>query len=263
MDSDHDQPGGIPQQPSPTSCGAPIQGSGWSGHGLQLSPEQVDAVRRVAEIATAHEPALTGLLTRVVDAVPGATLAGLDHRIKQFDSLARKAATLLDRRMSLADACEHLNDPVRFTVVAPRQRYTAVTRSVIATLEDRRLTLEGHWNNWGRPGYQGLNTTWLTSARIRFEIQFHTPESYRAARETHAWYERRRLPGNLPEARLRLQQRIEEAYAQVPTPPGASGMLPGRSGRVRARAVSRTGPVPDAVARTTRRSRTAPGLGRD
>ena len=35
-------------------------------------------------------------------------------------------------------------------------------------------------NYWADPEYKGINTRWLTAEGQRFEVQFHTPDSFHA-----------------------------------------------------------------------------------
>ena len=35
-------------------------------------------------------------------------------------------------------------------------------------------------NSWGEVEYKGINTRWVTQEGQRFEVQFHTPESFHA-----------------------------------------------------------------------------------
>ena len=52
---------------------------------------------------------------------------------------------------------------------------------------------KNHWRD--DPEYKGINTRWVTPEGQRFEVQFHTAESYHAKQEvTHGSYERLRSP---------------------------------------------------------------------
>ena len=56
-------------------------------------------------------------------------------------------------------------------------------------------------NSWSNPEYKGVNTRWMTPDGQRFEVQFHTPESFHAKHEvTHQAYERIRNPVNSQDA---------------------------------------------------------------
>ncbi len=50
-------------------------------------------------------------------------------------------------------------------------------------------------NSWTDAEYKGINTRWVTPDGQRFEVQFHTQESFHAKHHvTHAAYERIRDP---------------------------------------------------------------------
>ena len=74
-------------------------------------------------------------------------------------------------------------------------------------------------NYWGDPEYKGINTRWITQQGQRFEVQFHTPESFHAKEVlTHKAYERiRDTTTSRPELReLHAFQRELSAWIQVP-----------------------------------------------
>jgi hypothetical protein len=76
---------------------------------------------------------------------------------------------------------------------------------------------------WTDPEYKGINTRWVTQRGQRFEVQFHTPESFHAKEVvTHKAYERiRDLTTSRPElGELHAFQR--EVSARVRTPDGAA-----------------------------------------
>ena len=59
--------------------------------------------------------------------------------------------------------------------------------------EYRMVYSKNHWCD--DPEYKGINTRWVTPEGQRFEVQFHTAESYHAKQEvTHGSYERLRNP---------------------------------------------------------------------
>jgi len=50
-------------------------------------------------------------------------------------------------------------------------------------------------NSWDDAEYKGINTRWVTEGGQRFEVQFHTPESFHAKQYvTHGAYGRTRNP---------------------------------------------------------------------
>src|SRR4029078_4420048 len=66
----------------------------WRGeNGLTLMGKDLLRVEDFANAAKLNEPAITNALKNMVGALPTSELAGLDFRLKGFDSLARKVAT--------------------------------------------------------------------------------------------------------------------------------------------------------------------------
>jgi len=77
-------------------------------------------------------------------------------------------------------------------------------------------------NSWGDPEYKGINTRWVTPEGQRFEVQFHTPESYHAKQEiTHEAYERIRNPLTNDDERSELKAFQREVTSWIPVPEGA------------------------------------------
>ncbi|HVA75657.1 MAG TPA: hypothetical protein VNF71_13950 [Acidimicrobiales bacterium] len=83
------------------------------------------------------------------------------------------------------------------------------------------MTVVEERNRWRGPGYRGINVRLATRDHRRFEIQFHTPESYAANKATRGQYEERRLETTSPKRRDELDVAIDAAFDDVPIPPGA------------------------------------------
>jgi hypothetical protein len=73
-------------------------------------------------------------------------------------------------------------------------------------------------NYWTHPEYKGVNTRWVTPDGQRFEVQFHTPDSFHAKHHvTHLAYERIRNATSRAELReLHAFQREVSSWIQVP-----------------------------------------------
>ena len=73
----------------------------------------------------------------------------------------------------------------------------------------------------GRHGYKGINTRWVTQEGQRFEVQFHTPESFHAKQNvTHRAYERLRnlLTSDAERGELESFQREVSSRIELPEP---------------------------------------------
>jgi len=81
-------------------------------------------------------------------------------------------------------------------------------------------------NSWDHPEYKGINTRWTTPEGRRFELQFHTPESYHAKQEvTHKAYERIRNRMTTSTERAELNAFQREVSSWIPVPEGANNLL--------------------------------------
>jgi hypothetical protein len=178
--------------------------------------------RRLVAGAELDDPAVTDLV-RAAAAEAGGAVVGLDNRIKELASVERKLSDTIavNPDKALADAAEGLYDVLRYTVVSDADRYMVVREAVITFLQRRDVTVVEERNRWRGPGYRGINARLVTGDRRRFEIQFHTPESYAANKATRGQYEERRLETTSPERRDELDVAIDAAFGDVPVPPGA------------------------------------------
>jgi hypothetical protein len=231
--------GGDPGGPGDTPSGGDLSG-GWVGEGgggqqLRLNPLENADANALLDRARAAEPRLTDSMMSVRDDIDGAELVGLDARLKTEDSLKRNLATLLARPgVTHAAALDTaMRDAVRYTLQLPEGSYAAGVLEAFERLGDRGYELVGRRNFWGGEDYQGINSTWRdpTTGQV-FEVQFHTAESFAAKTETHAMYERGRLPGTPPDEVARLIREQREIFDRIPRPPGATDLrLPEPPGR--------------------------------
>lgn len=91
-------------------------------------------------------------------------------------------------------------------------------------LEQRGYTMFYSKNHWPTdPEYKGINTRWRTPDGVRFEVQFHTPESFHAKQElTHKAYERIRNPVLSDDERGTLITFQRTIYSSLELPPGSA-----------------------------------------
>jgi hypothetical protein len=196
----------------------------WRGEGnLMLDGEDLKLVDDFVADAMRFEPGITRMMTRLVGDLPTSELVGLEARLKTFDSLARKVATIMtERPMSAADPLGKIRDSVRYTVMTAGDDFTAASATFTERLLDNGFEAVTYKNSFGNDGYQGINTTWQDSATGQvFEVQFHTPESFAAKTETHPLYEAERLPHTSPDRRAELRAMQNEMFDKVPHPPEA------------------------------------------
>lgn len=138
------------------------------------------------------EPRVTESLRAIESDVPGATMVGLEFRLKGDERLKYKIAkeNRDNPARDLRDISEGIPDAIRYTYQFDAAHYTRGYHDVCARLEGEGYTLVHSVNSWDSPDYKGINTRWRTPDGPLFEVQFHTPESFAAKQETHAMYEK-------------------------------------------------------------------------
>ena len=172
----------------------------WRGDGGRyLTPDQNAAAdRRIAELR-APEPAITADLCHIEHRNPsGGYLVGLEHRLKGDQRLKEKIADAAKNELgSSTSEVVPISDAVRYTFCFDRASYLEGYGYVGQRLEALGYQMVYSKNRWlGDPQYKGVNTRWENPDGARFEVQFHTPESFHAKEQlTHRSYQRLRSPG--------------------------------------------------------------------
>ena len=150
-------------------------------------------------------------------------LQGLDNRFKSEDSLTRKIQTdAADDGITVEEAAAKIADILRYTLCIQDDEYASTVNATLKALTDAGCTVVKFKNTWGGLGYKGINTQLKTSSGYIFELQFHTPDSFKAKEEEHEYYEIKRDPSTSDKERERLQKLSSEIYQQVPIPKGAT-----------------------------------------
>ena len=82
-------------------------------------------------------------------------------------------------------------DAVRFTLTYSAERYADGVLADVDRLKAEGFELIKLKNLWYGDQYKGINSQWRRpETGMRFEMQFHTPESLEAKELTHKAYER-------------------------------------------------------------------------
>ena len=93
------------------------------------------------------------------------------------------------------EAVDHIPDAIRYTFCYDHDDYTSGYSDTKSRLESSGYEMYYTKNAWSDPEYKGINTRWITPGGQRFEVQFHTRESFHTKDEvTHKAYERIRKP---------------------------------------------------------------------
>ena len=165
-------------------------GGQWQGPERQT--ETAEAIGRVREA----EPELSADAQAIEqENKHGGWLEGFKDRLKGKDRLEEKVAEKLEAepRMTAAAALREVADAIRFTYCFQPEDYTRGYYDMKERFESRGHEMYYSKNYWADPEYKGINTRWLTAEGQRFEVQFHTPDSFHAKNHvTHLAYERPR-----------------------------------------------------------------------
>jgi hypothetical protein len=118
---------------------------------------------------------------------------------------------------------EEIPDAIRFTFCAQAENYTEGYHDIKDRLESCGYEMYQCKNLWSDPEYKGINTRWATQEGQRFEVQFHTPESFHAKQElTHECYERIRNPLTSIDERRELKAFQREVSSWIRVPDGTT-----------------------------------------
>jgi hypothetical protein len=192
----------------------------WQGEGgARLSALQNAGVEAYHSLSTAAERSLTATMQDVSRLGRG-ELTGLDHRVKRPESAKRKVAGEHARTgRPLAALLARSEDAVRYSVVIKDADYVRGLTEITAALERHGFHAGDVHNAWHGPRYRGVNSVWLDPrSGTAFEVQFHTPASYRITVSTHELYEEFRLPSISPERKAELHELIAAEYRRAPIP---------------------------------------------
>jgi hypothetical protein len=194
----------------------------WRGRGDQyLNPEENTEAERVIADLQRPEQQITAVLKQIEqDNTHGGVLVGLKHCLKGHDRLKEKIAERSKHELGTGptDVAHEIHDAVRYTFQLSGEAYVAASDDIRQRLESAGYEMTYSKNHWlDDPEYKGLNTRWRTPDGDRFELQFHTAESFYAKESlTHDSYDSLRAPDTEWNERSEL-----EAYQRI-----VSGAIP-------------------------------------
>jgi hypothetical protein len=180
-----------------------------------------EAAERVGGIADGEPPISDAVLTAAEQSPHGAQLAGYEHRCKGFDRLMEKVLDGLEAQPEATpdEVISWIPDAVRYTICFNTSEYVDGYQDMRERIELSGFEMYQLKNSWNDSEYKGINTRWVTPEGQRFEIQFHTRESFHAKHEvTHLAYERLRGTEATRAERAGLKAFQREVSSWVPLP---------------------------------------------
>jgi hypothetical protein len=195
-------------------------GSWSSGETRRLTPEQnAEATKACADIHDEGDRVILPAMRQIEAADPNRGLVGVEHMLKKADRLKEKIADILlvESHLSPREALDKVPDAVRYTFTHSPDGYADGVRADIERLKADGFEEIKLKNLWSSRQYKGINTQWRRpETGLRFEVQFHTPESLQAKELTHVAYERLRRPEN--ETTQVERDELEEFQRRVNVP---------------------------------------------
>ena len=184
------------------------KGEGWKS--TQALYRKTNAYNKII----LKEPVITADLTQI-SKDSGIQMMGLEYRLKSKDSFLRKVGTKSGHSLDpkrIKDTISSTDDVIRYTYQDNALSLTSSYKNVAKALQEKGyevVEVKNHWLNKGNP-YNGINCTFRSPGNQKFEIQFHTPESYGVKDRMHKDYEAwRLLSASSPEA-IALRRKMME-----------------------------------------------------
>ena len=184
--------------------------------------------------AKENEPPITADLQNLAREI-SAEMVGLENKFKSEVSLIRKLLLLAGKdktRQSFEQKLEKFarlnNDSLRYTFILQSDEYAKGFQNAVEKLKHNGFIISSNriWNAWENAetakdtGYRGINITIISSQNQRFELQFHTAESFRLKTETHHFYEELRDLKTSDERRKEIIAEMLKLAKEVKCPEG-------------------------------------------
>lgn len=173
------------------------------------------------------EPQISADMATITKSI-GAEQAGLQHRLKTEDSLARKVAGDVDKlTVTPQRAADQIYDSLRYTNTYSAAAYTKGVTDSSAAMTAAGYTLVRRKNSWGDGNdYQGINDIYRSRTGQMFELQHHTPQSLTIKGPSHAHFEIMRATPSMRQAK-RERTAIADLWEPLNDhPPAGSVSIP-------------------------------------
>lgn len=193
--------------------------------GLASGAKAGDIASAIAKNAKAAEPTVTSAIKALANE-HGGTLEGLALNLKSKDSIERKLEKeSADRKLSLKDAAsQRMNDALRYTTVFSNDDFSQGSQKMLDGLRSQGYHVDSVRGTWDGSDYRGTNTNIITPGGLKFELQFHTNESWDLKQnQSHALYEKLRTAKTESEGN-RYRDELRQLWKGVTAPKDWSGV---------------------------------------
>lgn len=210
----------------------------------KIAPEAARYANILLARASKNEPPITADLQKIA-LETAAEMAGLEHKFKTKASLTEKLLKNSSKHLSyisaernansatieksVARTARQNNDALRYTFLVSIEKYVFCFKEVLSELEksDYEIPSKYFWNAWKNvgtkydKGYRGINITVISSQRQKFELQFHTEQSFRLKNQMHEMYKEAGLAATSVERKLEIIEIMVESAKNISVPRGA------------------------------------------
>ncbi len=194
--------------------------------------------------AAENEPQITADLQKIA-AETSAEMVGLENKFKSETSLLKKIIYQaminfqyrLNREITrektiektVSNLIKQQNDVLRYTFVLSFEKYVFGFKQTLEKLKRRNYVIPENkiWNAWKNigtefdKGYRGINVTVISSRGQKFELQFHTRESFQLKMKTHEIYKEAKMKETSRKRKTEIAETAIDLAKDVTVPEGA------------------------------------------
>lgn len=167
------------------------------------------------KIALEQEPEIS-ILVKEIAVKSGMETRSFDSRLKTKLAYLKK----MKKNYTLHKSNYEISDILRYTYITSADTLAQKTLDVIETFKGlgyETIEIKNYWLMSFYP-YNGINTVIVSPSGLKFELQYHTIESYEIREKIHDLYEEWR---NLPETSMKakeLNRKMFEGYQGTVVP---------------------------------------------
>lgn len=162
-----------------------------------------------------REPEITTQVKDIARKI-GMDMEGLEYRIKGRESYLRK----IENKYSPDGNTYEVKDILRYTYTAAPENLVECMQKAIEAYRNmgyNTIEVKNYWLNKRNP-YNGVNTTVKAPNGQKFEIQYHTPESYRIKDTMHGLYEKWRVLDPTIKEAIELRKQMHQMSYSMEVP---------------------------------------------
>lgn len=186
-------------------------------HGRAVAVEPAIS-KRLAELAGDDDP-------ETYDPAADGEMYGFEFRLKAEDKIAEKIMRNIEEKgLDYEGAADSIKDAVRYTVHFPEGDFGPSAQAIVDGLraDGLEVTVKNTWPPEAGSAYKGVNVSVKQPDGLRYEVQFHTPNSQAVKDKMHTLYEEQRVLDRSSPRWQQLESEMLTMVATLPTPTGAT-----------------------------------------